>query len=366
MQVASSKSCQPLWYACLVQSIVQDIQAAMMQLGCSCTAANFVEQASLLWACSGGTQPRDGSPLSPASANQQGPVGRCSMCACTEELSTVRGAAHTCAQCLKMRWAGERKGLSRATIRRAVRLFGNSLQSHDFVQRALALHQAELSGAELPPGADGSSPSHAVHSAGQEPFAPPAAARPAHRHSRPSAGRRATMRGLPMSPHDVSGCEPSGIDQSTESESEDSGHVQQCEPINPLDAFAGTVLAAAMGEEELDLSPTGRRQYAWPASKRGSAPPRMGRHVPEHMAQRSDGHQDAGATLGTESSMHRGQSLQLSRKRSLGFDYAAFSEVWPQPSPELQSARTCNAVERRACFIACACFAGDKLQLQFA
>lgn len=233
----------------------------------------------------------------------------------------MRGSAHTCAQCLKMRWAGERKGLSRATIRRAIRLFGNGLQSQDFVKHALALHQAELTGAQLPHAMLSACASPTAH--GSEKHASLVAFKHACRQSRPSAGRRATMRGLPMSPKGASGYEGSGLDQTTESDSEDSGTLQ-FDSANPLDAFAGTVLAAALGEQHPDLSPSAPQrlgvQLQLPTGQRSMMLPHSS--TPEHMTAGQQHLQPSAA------SMHADHTL-LKHKRALPTGCAAASEVSP-------------------------------------
>lgn len=81
-------------------------------------------------------------------------VGCCNLCNKVGQLSVLRGAKHTCVVCLKLRWAGERKGISRGNIRQAIQLYGNQLPVSEFVQKTLALvaeDNAEAAPATPPP-----------------------------------------------------------------------------------------------------------------------------------------------------------------------------------------------------------------------
>jgi hypothetical protein len=70
---------------------------------------------------------------------QQLNIGCCNLCNKIGQLSMLRGAKHTCVVCLKLRWAGERKGISRGNIRRAIQRYGNQLPVAEFVQKTLTL-----------------------------------------------------------------------------------------------------------------------------------------------------------------------------------------------------------------------------------
>jgi hypothetical protein len=169
---------------------MQDVQAMMLQLGSHLSEALFVQQAVAVWTDHAAVPARlnpqptgqdieeHPHPSEPALSNAHGDNhGRCNLCSQMGELSILRGAKHTCIICLKLRWAGERKGLSRGVIRRAILQYGNRLPVSEFVQKTFALT------------AEDAADSTAATSAAQGGVCEAAPNAPAKR-GRPSIGRR--------------------------------------------------------------------------------------------------------------------------------------------------------------------------------